>query len=707
MSKKTVSSPNSITKLTSVTSKTKKTDRSTDVDNVSRSDRHPIKREDNHESVIFIRLDTEGSSSINLIGPLRSIHNSVRSYSNSASCLDAMRSIKEKIFFICSFFNIELLMTVQNIENVEAIFILDPNSQDIKGDFPKLIGVFTQQEELFRSLKETLETFEQIQLERFSFEKETLFLWYQLWKEELTHRKASSNKTDFIEMARLCYRDNSRIMEMIDEFEKSYRSSEILHWCFRSPFPNRFLHHAIHSHNLEQLNVCRFIFIDANRFFQQQPKHKSSDQFYRGMKLTKEVLDQFESHVGQLVCTSGFFPCTKSRTHALSLASLPGYRSDLLSVLFKIDCDSTSMYSQLSNKMSSNVIIFDVSISFRVINVHRGQMSVIKMKPAIIDGKQIAQDYLEQHHDQSIKSVLDQLLAPPRVQTPPLSPPPPLPLLQTIISTTSISTRSSSVNDNELEAQKHLEQGQIDLALAAYRRIYPVSAKILNIIGRLCAEKKKDYDCALEYHTQALRIQEQTGEDFCDTLADLGNIHHCRGQYDLALDYHRRALTLRESLHPNDVAAQATSLLAIGNAHWARREFDQAIEMTQRALTLQETIQPVNETSIGTTLATLGNIYQDSGKHQPALDMCTRALAIFERNLPADSPVIAELLEEMGVIQLDLRALDDAKQIFERVVDIYTKILPQRHPNRVSAEVDLERVNRLIQKKKSKVKKHT
>ncbi|CAF0889147.1 unnamed protein product [Rotaria sp. Silwood1] len=289
------------------------------------------------------------------------------------------------------------------------------------------------------------------------------------------------------------------------------------------------------------------------------------------------------------------------------------------------------------------------------------------MKPAIGDGKRIAQDYLEQHRDQSIKSILDQLLALPRVQTPPS--PPPLPL-QTIIPTTSIST-SSSINDDELEARKHLEQGEIDLALAAYRRIHP------------------------------------TGEDFCDTLADLGNIHHCRGQYDLALVYHRRALTLRERVHPNDVAAQVASLLAIGNAHWARREFDKAIEMTQRALSLQETLQLVNEVPVGTILATLGNIYQDSGKHHQALEMCTRALAIFERNLPAYSQVIAELLEEMGAIQLDLRTLDDAKQSFERVVDIYTKVLPQRHPNRVSAEIDLERVIRLIQKKKSKLKKHT
>lgn len=229
-------------------------------------------------------------------------------------------------------------------------------------------------------------------------------------------------------MSRALYRDNGRVMEIMDEFEKSYRPAEALQWCIHSLFPSNFIRHAIHFRNLEQLNVCRFIFIDVNRFFQQQPKHRSSEQFYRGMKLTKEILDQFESHVGQLVCTSSFFLCTKSRTNALSLASSPGYRSDLLSVLFKIDCDSTSMYSQLSNKKLSNVIVFGASISFRVVNVHRGTMSVIKMKPAVTDGQTIAHNHLKEHNDQSIQAVLNEFLIVPRVETPP---PPPQPVKPT------------------------------------------------------------------------------------------------------------------------------------------------------------------------------------------------------------------------------------------------------------------------------------
>lgn len=127
--------------------------------------------------------------------------------------------------------------------------------------------------------------------------------------------------------------------------------------------------------------------------------------------------------------------------------------------------------------------------------------------------------------------------------------------------------------------------------------------------------------------------------------------------------------------------------------------------MVHCALKLQETVQTSKDTSVGNLLVMLANIYQDAGKHREAFETCTKALAIFEQTLSPDSQVIAELLESMGVIQIDLHALDGAQQSFQRAVDIYQKILPAGHPSRVSAEIDLQRVVRLIQKKKSKPKK--
>jgi hypothetical protein len=222
------------------------------------------------------------------------------------------------------------------------------------------------------------------------------------------------------------------IIRLIDDLDKSYRPIDVISWCFHSPFPSRFIHHALRSRNKEQLSICRCLFVDASRAFQQYPKRKTSDQFYRGMKLSNEILQKFEANIGRLMCTSGFFPCTKSRTNALTLASLPGYRSDLLPVFFKIDCDASSLYIEVNNKSSSPLIAFDICTTFRIVYVNRGSMTVIKMKAAGEIGNKIALTFLEQHRDATIQSLLDKLTKPPTPppppRKPPIPPPPPKPV---------------------------------------------------------------------------------------------------------------------------------------------------------------------------------------------------------------------------------------------------------------------------------------
>ena len=322
------------------------------------------------------------------------------------------------------------------------------------------------------------------------------------------------------------------MIDTIGELEKSYRPAEAIHWSYRLPFPGRFLLHALRFHRKAQLNVCRFLFADASRFLQQQPKRKTGDQVYRGMKLSSTLLDQFEAHVGQLVCTNGFFPCTKSRTNALTLASLPAYRPDLQAVLFKIDCDASALYTELPQKQASSVIVFDTCMAFRVVYVHRGQMSIVKMKTAGEAGKKIALEYLEKHKDETSQSIMDELLKPPKPPTPPRlptppppppprepTPPPPPPpepiviptyeqILSRIIFTFRFS-REPAIHPDEIKAKKYAQKGEVDLAILTYRRIQPTTPRILNSIGHLCADRKGDYEYALQCFKQALKMQEK------------------------------------------------------------------------------------------------------------------------------------------------------------------------------------------------------
>lgn len=147
----------------------------------------PIDLNSNRECVTFVWLDLRRESTGTFISTLRSINDCVRTYTDMSTCLDSIRSSHEIIFFISSSSNVEFLATIHQCITVEAIFVLDPDTNTIRREFPKLIGIFIQQEELIRVLKETLDTFEQIQLERFTFETNKIFLWWQLWKENVSY----------------------------------------------------------------------------------------------------------------------------------------------------------------------------------------------------------------------------------------------------------------------------------------------------------------------------------------------------------------------------------------------------------------------------------------------------------------------------------------------------------------------------------------
>ena len=149
--------------------------------------------DEKYECVTLIWFDPQGQSNVNLTGALRTIHDSVQVFTEFSTCLDVIKTSEEKLFFISSSNNSELIGMVNGLSAVEAIFILATNAESVKGNFPKLFGIFNQQEELLRVLKEILDVFEQVQSEEFNFEEEKVFLWAQLWKEEVSNESFPKN----------------------------------------------------------------------------------------------------------------------------------------------------------------------------------------------------------------------------------------------------------------------------------------------------------------------------------------------------------------------------------------------------------------------------------------------------------------------------------------------------------------------------------
>ncbi|CAF3294735.1 unnamed protein product [Rotaria sp. Silwood2] len=318
------------------------------------------------------------------------------------------------------------------------------------------------------------------------------------------------------------------------------------------------------------------------------------------------------------------------------------------------------------------------------------------MQAAPNEGKKLAQSYKDNHKGETVQTMLEQLLVPLKSLSPrspevsPLSSP-----------STEIIDSKTKISDYELQAENHTKNGEIELAIAAYQRIHPISARILVQIGRLYSDNRGDYNNALNFYTQALKLQEKTDDDTTETLTCIGRAHHERREFDLALEYHTRALKLHESMKSPNQAAIATSLIGILNAHRARHELSEALDYAQRACAIREAIVPIDEVSIASSLGTLASIYYDFGDASQALSVSMRAFEIFKRVLPPNSSETAALLNNLGAIELSLGAMTEGRQYFEQSLQIYRQILPLEHPNLAKLENNIQYVAKMQQYKET------
>lgn len=69
-----------------------------------------------------------------------------------------------------------------------------------------------------------------------------------------------------------------------------------------------------------------------------------------------------------------------------------------------------------------------------------------------------------------------------------------------------------SEDDDESRAQELIEKGEIDQALEIYNRSRPRSARIFNTMALIYAEKKGDYEAAIEFYQRAMTMQEEVNE---------------------------------------------------------------------------------------------------------------------------------------------------------------------------------------------------
>jgi hypothetical protein len=302
---------------------------------------------------------------------------SIESFYHLQSCISFIEqntNVDRATIIVTTTIDDHILQTFESLDSTEAILILSSKERDIDKLPSKVIGIYSQIDNLLRALFDILDTIEfQLDANSMLFYRDKDgndnidFYFYYLWE---SHKiNTITPKNVLIDQARVLFRSENQVKPFINEFNTSYKSTEVLHWLdkYTHPFPYYLLiSNALRTHDQQILSIVQFFIRDLTKQMKSLSISPHYNQVYFGTKLPISIVDRFEQQLSKdIIAFQCFLPVTRSRAIALSTATRPTRRRKIANVLFKIDASNT-ICAQLGD-----VILINMATPFQVTCVTR------------------------------------------------------------------------------------------------------------------------------------------------------------------------------------------------------------------------------------------------------------------------------------------------------------------------------------------------
>lgn len=684
-------------------------------------------------------------------------------------CLRRIESItEEKILLITSGTKAsQILPQIHSYNQIDSIFIFGPEKdlhESLLNQYQKLIGIYFRFDDLSKAIKDQIDLINK-QIDSFYFfdqdevllkelsQESAKFLWAQLFHSLVNYLPRNQHaKRQIIHLCKEYYNGNSKEVALINEFEQHYQPQDALRWYAKESFVKKLINKAFAVQDINFLYYFRFFLVDLNENLQQQnqrDKLLSSNEHilnvYRGVKLNKEEFDKIKQNHKKLLSCDGYLLTFRQKFRAIEFLKKPTKRTDLIPVLFHIQCDIKSLdkhlnYGELCNK---NEILFDFNACFEIESIEEHDSLQIITMNLSNKGQQITNDYIQlkqkQTEKMNIPVIFGRLLCNLKEYDKARR------FFQQFFNDSNDDDRAwvefnigrvLGLKKDWSESRKYFDHAYDRMMNTKPPRTID-SAHVLNSIGCLLANQGK-YDEAFDFHQRALEIREkfypsdhidiaqslyniaiildQQGKyddslDYYQTalkiqkqhypsihphiyrsLNDIGIILYRQGKYQEALDYHQQALKIEEILYPSGHADLAYTLNNIGIILRNKGNQNEALAYCQRALKIEEKIYPSGHANIAKSLGNIGNILSDQEKYEQALIYHQRALSIEEKYYPQGNTDIGHNLNHIGICYENLNNEDMALQYYQRALAIYEKFLPRDHPRRQRTEHNIQRL---------------
>jgi len=211
----------------------------------------------------------------------------------------------------------------------------------------------------------------------------------------------------------------------------------------------------------------------------------------------------------------------------------------------------------------------------------------------------------------------------------------------------------------------------------------PAAANSLHQLGNIY-HVKGDYPKAETAFQRALTIREGTSgpesDDVFTLLVSLGGLYYDMGQLDKAEQFMQRAVVIQGKILNLDQSRVMALFNNFALVYYAKGEYAAAEQEFERAIAIAQRVFGPGDSKVADILLNLSTIYQAVGDYLKMESTAQRALAIYEKVLRPDDPDIGNPVLNLGNARYLRGDLEHAEPLYQRALHIYEKALGPEHP---------------------------
>jgi CHAT domain-containing protein/Tfp pilus assembly protein PilF len=228
-----------------------------------------------------------------------------------------------------------------------------------------------------------------------------------------------------------------------------------------------------------------------------------------------------------------------------------------------------------------------------------------------------------------------------------------------------------------------LEESALALREQALGPASPAVANSLHQLGNIY-HLKGDYPKSEAAFLRALTIREKTSgalsADVFGLLTNVGGLYFDMGELDKAEQVMQRAIALQEHLPGLDNLRVAALFNNLALVNYGKGDYGKAELLFEQAVAVEEKAFGPDSTELTDTLDNLSALYQATGNYLKAESAGQRSLSIEEKAFGPDDPRVGSTLLNLGNVRYLSGELEQAEPLYQRALAIYEKGLGPEHP---------------------------